>query len=54
MFFTQAAEAADKAKAAYYRRHAGQSNAGEPSHSNQVVVEDWYSEFAEYVDQQQT
>ena len=44
MFFTQAAEAADKAKAAYYRRHAGQSNAGEPSHNNKVVIEDWYSD----------
>ena len=35
--FTQAAAAA------YYRRQADQSNAGEPSHSNRVVVEDWYS-----------
>ena len=40
-FFTQAA---DEAEAAYYRRHVGQSNAGEPSHSNKVVVEDWYSD----------
>ena len=39
-FFTQAVEATDEAEAAYYRRHAGQSNAGEPSHSNKVVVED--------------
>ena len=43
-FFTQAAAAADEAEAAYYRRKAGQSNAGEPSHSNKVVVEDWYSD----------
>ena len=42
-FFTQAAEAADKAEAAYYRQHTGQSNAGEPNHNNKVVVEDWYS-----------
>ena len=38
-FFTQAA---DEAEAAYYRRKADQGNAGEPSHSNKVVVEDWY------------
>ena len=43
-FFTQAADVADEAEAAYYRRQAGQSNAGEPSHSNSVVVEDWYSD----------
>ena len=43
-FFTQAAEAADEAEAAYYRRKADQSNAGEPSHSNRVVVKDWYSD----------
>ena len=34
-FFTQATEAVDEAEAAYYRRHAGQSNAGEPSHMNE-------------------
>ena len=39
-FFTQAAEAADEVEAAYYRRHVGQSNTGEPSHSNKVVVDD--------------
>ena len=43
-FFTQAVEAVDEAKATYYRQHVGQSNAGEPSHSNKVVVEDWYSD----------
>ena len=51
-FFTQATEAADEAEAAYYRRQVGQSNAGEPSHSNRVVVEDWYSDdelFTQYV-----
>ena len=42
-FFTQAAAVADE-EAAYYRRQAGQRNAGEPSHSNRVVVEDWYSD----------
>ena len=40
-FFTRAT---DKAEAAYYRRQAGQSNAGEPSYNNRVVVEDWYSD----------
>ena len=43
-FFTQAIAAADEAEAAYYRRQAGQSNTGKPSHSNRVVVEDWYSD----------
>ena len=42
-FFTQAVEAVDEAEAAYYRRRAGQSNVGEPSHNNKVMVEDWYS-----------
>ena len=44
VFFTQAVEATDEAEAAYYRRKADQDNAGEPSHSNRVVVEDWYSD----------
>ena len=39
-FFTQTAEAADEVEAAYYRRHVGKSNAGEPSHRNKVVLED--------------
>ena len=43
-FFTQATEATDEAEAAYYRRKADQGNTGEPSHSNRVVVEDWYSD----------
>ena len=34
----------DEAEAAYYRRQANQGNAGEPSHSNEVVVKDWYSD----------
>ena len=38
VFFSHAAEAA------YYRRQADQGNAGEPSHSNEVVIEDWYSD----------
>ena len=37
-------QAADEVEAAYYRRKADQGNAGEPSHSNEVVVEDWYSD----------
>ena len=35
MFFTQAVEDADEAEAAYDKRHAGQSNAGKPSHINE-------------------
>ena len=35
-------QAADEAEAAYYRRKADQGNVGDPSHSNRVVVEDWY------------
>jgi hypothetical protein len=44
--------AADEAEAAYYSRQADEGNAGEPSHSNKVVVEDWYSDdelFTQYV-----
>ena len=43
-FLTKAAETIGEADAAYYRRQADQGNAGEPSHSNEVVVEDWYSD----------
>ena len=43
-FFSQATEDADVAKATYYRRQAYQGNAGEPSHNNEVMVEDWYSD----------
>ena len=39
-FLTQAAEVAGEAKEAYYRRQADQGNASEPSHNNEVVVED--------------
>ena len=35
MFFTQAVEAVDEAEATYDRRHGGQRNAGEPSHTNE-------------------
>ena len=38
-FFTQAAAVVEEAEAAYYRRQVDQSNSGEPSHSNRVVVE---------------
>ena len=37
-------QATDEVEAAYYRQQAEQGNAGEPSHSNEVVVEDWYSD----------
>ena len=43
-FLTQAAKAAVEAEAAYYKRQVDQGNVGEPSHSNEVVVEDWYSD----------
>jgi hypothetical protein len=36
-------QAIDEVEDAYYRRQADQSNAGKPSHNNEVVVEDWYS-----------
>ena len=36
--------AIDEVEATYYRRQADQGNAGEPSHNNEVVVEDWYSD----------
>ena len=42
-FLTQAVEATGEAETAYYRRQADQGNTGEPSHNNEVVVEDWYS-----------
>ena len=37
-------QAADEAEAAYYMRQADKGNAGEPIHSNEVVVEEWYSD----------
>ena len=43
-FLTQAVEAAGEAEAAYYRRQADQDNGGKPSHNNEVVIEDWYSD----------
>jgi hypothetical protein len=45
-------QAADEAEAAYYRRQANQGNAGDPSHINEVMVEDWYSNdklFTQYI-----
>ena len=37
-------QAADEVKAAYQRRKRDQDNTSEPSHNNEVVVEDWYSD----------
>ena len=37
-------QAADEAEVAYYRRQVDKGNAGEPIHSNEVVVEEWYSD----------
>ena len=42
VFLTLAIEAAGEAEAAYYSRQVDQGNPGEPSHSNEVVLEDWY------------
>jgi hypothetical protein len=41
---TLLSQAADEAEATYYRRQVDQGNAGEASHNNEVVVEDWYSD----------
>ena len=46
-FFIQAAEATDEAKAAYDRRHEGQSNAGEPSHINEEEENAFLSQAAD-------
>jgi hypothetical protein len=40
VFFSQAVEAADEAKAAYYRQHTDQGNAGERSHMYKEEEED--------------
>ena len=37
-------QAIDEVEVAYYRRQVDQGNAGEPSHNNRVVVEDWSSD----------
>jgi hypothetical protein len=37
-------QAADEVETAYYSRWPDQGIAGEPSHSNEVVVKDWYSD----------
>ena len=41
-FLTQTVESVGGAEAAYYRRQADKDNVGDPSHSNKVVVDDWY------------
>ena len=46
-FFTWAIEAADKAEAAYDKRHRGQSNAGEPSHMNEEEENMFLSQAAD-------
>ena len=46
-FFTQAVAAADEAEAAYYRRQAGQSNAGKPSHINEEEENAFLSQTAD-------
>jgi hypothetical protein len=37
-------KATDEAEATYYRRQEDQGNVGEPSHTNEVIIEDWYSD----------
>jgi hypothetical protein len=37
-------QAIEEVEAAYYRWQADQGNAGESSHMNKVVIEDWYSD----------
>jgi hypothetical protein len=37
-------QAADEVEATYYSRRPDQDIAGEPSHNNEVVVKDWYSD----------
>ena len=49
-FFSQAAEAADEVEAAYDRRHAGQSNVGEPSHINEEEENVFLSQAADEVE----
>jgi hypothetical protein len=41
MLFSQSA---DEVEAAYYNRRPNQGIIGEPSHNNEVVVKDWYSD----------
>jgi hypothetical protein len=36
--------AADEVEATYYSPWLDQGIAGEPSHSNEVVIKDWYSD----------
>ena len=48
-FFTQATEATDEAEAAYYRRRAGQSNVGEPSHMSQTEEDVFLTQAAEAI-----
>jgi hypothetical protein len=43
-WFTQAAEATEAAEAAYVKRKAEQGNAGQASHTDEVVVEEWCSD----------
>ena len=43
VFFSQAAEAADEAKATYYKRQEDQGNAGEPSHMNEAEENTFFS-----------
>jgi hypothetical protein len=50
VFFSQAAEAADEAEAAYYRRQADQGTAGERSHMNEAKENAFLSQAADEAD----
>jgi hypothetical protein len=44
-------QTADETEAAYFSRQADQGHGGEPSNSNNVVVEDWHSDDDELLTQ---
>ena len=54
MFFSQTAEAADEAEAAYYRRQTDQGNAGEPSHMSQTKEDAFLTQATEATGEAET
>jgi hypothetical protein len=53
-WFTQAAEAAEQAEVAYNKQKAEQGNAGQASHTDEVIVEEWCSDDDELLTQYMT
>jgi hypothetical protein len=49
-FFSQAAEAIDEARAAYYKRKADRANAGEPSHMSEAEEDALFSQAVDEVE----